>query len=219
VVIADRHTLFREALADTVNAHNDFQVVALATDQATARTACVENQPDILVLDIELLGESQPQLLRETLGALLSSSPGTRVLVLTMLDDPGLVGEVLRQGVCGYLHKSATSMEIVAALVAIRLNREKLVLSVPRTSILQSAPGQAGSLSQRERQVLTLAAKAMSNRQIASRLYITEGTVKRHMRNIFGKLHAVSRIDAVNKAIAASVIDNGPRDGRTPNAG
>jgi DNA-binding NarL/FixJ family response regulator len=167
-----------------------------------------------------LLGEPQPQLLRETLGALLSSSPGTRVLVLTMLDDPGLVYGVLRQGVCGYLHKSVTSMEIVAALVAIRLNREKLVLSVPRDSILQSAPSQAYGLSQRERQVLALAANAMSNRQIANRLHITEGTVKRHMRNIFGKLHAVSRIDAVNKAIAASVIDNGPRGGgRAPNAG
>jgi two-component system, NarL family, nitrate/nitrite response regulator NarL len=209
VVIADRYTVFREALADRLEAHGDFRVVAHAADPYGARTACAGARPDILVVDIELLGGPHSHQLREGLGDLLSASPDTRVLVVTMLDEPSLVNDVLRAGVCGYLHKSASCMEIVAALVAIRVNQERLVLSVPRASILTSWPGQGDGLSQRERQVLTLVADAMSNRQIASQLRITEGTVKRHMRNIFGKLHAVSRIDAVNKAVAASFITAG----------
>ncbi|HEX6497445.1 MAG TPA: response regulator transcription factor [Micromonosporaceae bacterium] len=206
VVIADRYTVFREALAEKLEAHGEFRVLAQVADQANARDACSEIRPDILVLDIELLGGPQSQLLRESLCDLLSASPDTRVLVVTMLDDPSLVNDVLRLGVCGYLHKSATCMEIIAALVAMRFNEERLVLSVPRASILNSWPSQSDGLSERERQVLTLVARAMSNRQIANQLHITEGTVKRHMRNIFGKLHAVSRIDAVNKAVAASLI-------------
>jgi DNA-binding NarL/FixJ family response regulator len=203
VMIADRHAVYREALAAALNAHGDFRVVAEATDQLRVLSACTEIRPDILVLDIELLGLPQPQLLGQALCELRSASRDTRVLVVTMLDHPGLVNEVLRAGVGGYLHKSATGMEILAALVAIRFNTEQVVVSVPRSCLLHSGHSRGDTLSQRERQVLTLVAEAMSNRQIATRLHITEGTVKRHMRNIFGKLHAVSRIDAVNKAAAA----------------
>jgi DNA-binding NarL/FixJ family response regulator len=204
VVIADRHALYREALANMLDAQGDFRVVGQATNPTNTLNACAEIRPDIMVLDIELLG-SRSQV--ESLARFISASPSTCILVVTMLDDPDLVNEVLNLGVRGYLHKTATGMEIVTALVAIRSNRERVVVSVPRSCLFRpQSSHKQDTLSQRESQVLTMVAEAMSNRQIATRLHITEGTVKRHMRSIFGKLHAVSRIDAVNKAVAASLI-------------
>ncbi len=82
-----------------------------------------------------------------------------------------------------------------------------MILSVSRRSLAQ-IPAATGALSPRELDVLELAAQAMSNAQIAARLYLTEATVKRHLSNIFAKLGAVSRIDAVNKAVAAALIPN-----------
>jgi DNA-binding NarL/FixJ family response regulator len=121
VVIADRHALYREALANMLDAQGDFRVVGQATNPTNTLNACAEIRPDIMVLDIELLG-SRSQV--ESLARFISASPSTCILVVTMLDDPDLVNEVLNLGVRGYLHKTATGMEIVTALVAIRSNRE-----------------------------------------------------------------------------------------------
>lgn len=202
VVIAEACVLFREALRDALESQDGFQVVGEANDLARSMALSREVCPDILVLDIELLGDRMPRTLRDMVG----DSPGTSVVVLSMRDDPHLVHELLAIGIRGYLHKSATRGEIVSALAAVRHDHDRVVLSVPRASIVRPRTDRADGLSLRERQVLSLVAKAMTNRQIAARLHITEGTVKRHMRNIFGKLQAVSRIDAVNKALSASLI-------------
>jgi DNA-binding NarL/FixJ family response regulator len=202
VVIADRYALFREALRDALGALAGFQVIGEAADLSGSLALSGRLRPDILVLDVELLGDGTPRALSELVG----DSPGTGVVVVTMRDDPRLVYELLDLGVRGYLHKSASRGEIVTALATVRADRDRVVLSMPRASIVRPRTERADGLSLRERQVLTLVANALSNRQIGARLHITEGTVKRHLRNIFGKLQAVSRIDAVNKALSASLI-------------
>jgi DNA-binding NarL/FixJ family response regulator len=143
-----------------------------------------------------------------------------------MYDGPVLLQSLLAVGIKGYLLKSVTRHELVAAIRGARADDGRILLSVSPTSLAAQARA-TSVLSDRERAILELVASAMSNTQIANRLYLTEATVKRHIRNIFVKLEAVSRIDAVNKAIAASMIDtakpanNGSADGRkgSSNAG
>jgi DNA-binding NarL/FixJ family response regulator len=122
------------------------------------------------------------------------------VLVLSVNADPSFGKRMLALGAHGYLHKAISRQDLVLAIHQIAMSR--------RTMTLPDSPGAPpdapwGSLTDREREVMALVAGALSNRQIAIRLQITEGTVKRHLRNIFGKLGAVSRIDAVNKAGAS----------------
>jgi DNA-binding NarL/FixJ family response regulator len=137
-----------------------------------------------------------------------------------MYEGPQLVQALLAAGIRGYLLKSIHWQELVVAIRAVRTDCERVVLGVSQESLrhIHQGPG-TGTLSAREREILALVGQALSNSQIASRLSLTEATVKRHLRNIFVKLGAVSRIDAVNKAaewqqVPTRVPRPGPRRGR-----
>jgi DNA-binding NarL/FixJ family response regulator len=127
-----------------------------------------------------------------------------------MHDNPALVQRLVGLGIGGYLHKSVTRATLISAIRAAREEATSVITAVSRQSV--SAPPakemDVSLLSSRELQVLGYVSSAMSNRQIASRLGITEGTVKRHMQNIFRKLNAVSRLDAVNKARSVTIMHN-----------
>ncbi|MGA7808470.1 helix-turn-helix transcriptional regulator, partial [Bradyrhizobium sp.] len=117
-----------------------------------------------------------------------------------MYEGPQLVQDLLAIGVRGYLLKSIHWQELVVAIRAVSADADRVVLGVSRESLRQvEQKSGIEMLSDREREVLHLVAQALSNSQIASRLSLTEATVKRHLRNIFVKLGAVSRLDAVNK--------------------
>jgi len=123
-----------------------------------------------------------------------------------MYEGPQLVQSLLAVGIRGYLLKSVHGRELVSAIRSLRDGEARILLSVSRESLAYALAPRSQTLSDRELQVLELTAHALSNTQIASRLRLTEATVKRHLRNIFVKLGAVSRIDAVNKAIAQSLM-------------
>lgn len=201
ILLADDHTLLREALRDVLLAEDDFRIVGEAGDAASVVRVAMRTRPHIVLLDIEMPG-SQPA---DTVRELLAVSPDCQVIILSMYDDPWLVQQMLDIGIRGYLHKSVTRREVVTAIRDAVGDEQRVTVSVSH-----GVPGNEHSptalLSLREFEVLTLVARAMSNRQIGARLSITEGTVKRHLRNIFGKLGAVSRIDAVNKATSAAII-------------
>jgi DNA-binding NarL/FixJ family response regulator len=157
----------------------------------------------VVLLDVEIPGDSATVTLRR----IHQLSPRSQVIILSMYDGPDLLRSLLEAGIRGYLLKSASREELLSAIRGTRTVDGPVRLSVSSASLaaVQSAPGQP-RLSQRERQVLQLAAEALSNVQIGHRLGLTEATVKRHLSNIYIKLDAVSRIDAVNKAVAASLI-------------
>ncbi|QUQ63087.1 response regulator transcription factor [Kutzneria sp. CA-103260] len=201
ILIADDHTLLREAMRDVLLAEDDFRVVGEAADGESVVEVAARTQPDVVLLDVEMPRHHPVNTVQE----LLAASPRTRVIVLSMYDDPRLVKELLETGICGYLHKSVSRRDLVAAIRSACGDLKRVTVLVSQGAFSQ-APVTTGGLSYREQEVLTLVASAMSNRQIAGKLCITEGTVKRHLRNIFGKLDAVSRIDAVNKAVSASII-------------
>ncbi len=202
VVMVDDHALMREGLREILEVHNDIAVVGEAGDAPGAIAVIGRLRPRVVLLDVEIPGGD----VTDTIDRIHSISPRTAVVILSMYDGPLLLQRLIGQGIRGYLLKSVTSQELVSAVRSAAADDGRVVLSVSARSLAHAPGSNAGTLSPREIDVLELAAQAYSNSQIASRLYLTEATIKRHLSNIFAKLGAVSRIDAVNKAIAASLI-------------
>lgn len=203
VVVADDHTLFREGLTELLTSDPTFRVVAQGSSGTDALALVKEHRPDVVLIDVEMPGPGA----RATVSRLCQEHPDTQVIVLTMHDQPGLVWELVEQGAAAYLVKTIERHELIAAVQAVVTKRDKVLLSVSRRTLSRlDKPSSAAVLSARELQVLQLTALAMSNAQIGRQLVITEGTVKRHLTNIYAKLGAVSRIDAIRKATAARLI-------------
>ena len=201
VVLVDDHQLMREGLREILETQPDIRVVGEAGDSTSAVETVAEHQPRVVLLDVEIPGDE----VTTTVTRMHQVAPQTEIIILSMYDGPHLLQRLLALGIRGYLLKSATRQELIAGIRNACSGDGRIILSVSRRSLAQ-VPATTGALSRRELDVLELAAQAMSNAQIAAKLYLTEATVKRHLSNIFVKLGAVSRIDAVNKAVAASLI-------------
>ncbi|HEV2635893.1 MAG TPA: response regulator transcription factor [Actinocrinis sp.] len=205
ILAVDDHVVLREALCDLLSMEPDLQIVAQAGTGPEAVRLAVQYKPDVVLLDIEM-PDTDPV---ATVRRLLADNPALHIIVLSMYDDAQLVRELVSLGVGGYLHKSSRRQTVVTAIRQVEAGGDTITVSVSPQSLraATASPNSAdGPLSPRELEILTAVAGALSNRQIATRLGITEPTVKRHLRNIFEKLDAVSRIDAVNKATALLLI-------------
>jgi DNA-binding NarL/FixJ family response regulator len=203
IIVVDDHTLFREGLTELLASEPTFRVIAQGSDSADALALTDQYYPDAVLVDVEMPGPGAPATVRR----LHQKHPDTRVIVLTMHDKPELVLQLLDEGAAAYLVKTISRLELIAAVRSVVTIQGKIVLSVSRETINQlnqSSPDAV--LSVRELEVLRLTALAMSNAQIGKKLIIAEGTVKRHLTNIYAKLGAVSRVDAIRKATAAGLI-------------
>ncbi|TWP53785.1 response regulator transcription factor [Lentzea tibetensis] len=204
IVLADDHTLFREGLRELLSTDPDFEVVGEGASGDEAIALVDHHHPDVLLLDVEMPGPGAKAVIQ----SLRAGHPDINVIVLTMHEGAGMVRDLLQSGAAAYLVKNIARDQLVAAVRSVSRNRENVVLSIPRETMdaLEPPEAQENPLSARELDVLRLVAKAMSNAQIAAALFISEGTVKRHLTNIYGKLDAVSRVDAIKKAAAANLI-------------
>jgi DNA-binding NarL/FixJ family response regulator len=180
IVLVDDHVLIRDGLREILETQPDMAVVGEAGTSSAAIEVVTKVQPRVVLLDVEIPGGD----VIDTVRTLRQCAPTTEIVILSMYEGPHLVQRLLALGIAGYLLKSVNRSELVAAIRSAAASDDHVTLAVSRRSL----------------------ACAMSNAQIAARLYLTEATVKRHLSNIFGKLRAVSRIDAVNKAVAASLI-------------
>ncbi|RFU86427.1 DNA-binding response regulator [Streptomyces triticagri] len=204
LLIADDHTLFRDGIGEILTAVGGIEVIGEAHDGDDVCDKAASLAPDVILLDVEMPGPG----VRETLARLRRVAPRSRIVVLTMHDDVALARELLGSGAGAYMVKGSTRHELIAAVHGVTADRGPghVILSVSKQGLDRAGQPPDEVLSEREREVLALTAEALSNSQIARRLSIADGTVKRHLRNIYAKLGAVSRLDAVNKAIAASLI-------------
>jgi DNA-binding NarL/FixJ family response regulator len=204
LVLVDDHVMVRDGLREILDAQLDLSVVGEAGDSAAAVAAAGRHQPDVILLDVQIPGDD----VTVTVRRIHDVSPSTAIVILSMYDGPALLRELLALDICGFLLKSATRQELMTAIRNAGLDDAPVLLAVSRQSLsaVRSRPPMTPALSHREREVLQLVGQAMSNAQIARHLCVSEATVKRHMRNIFHKLGAVSRIDALNKALAASAL-------------
>jgi DNA-binding NarL/FixJ family response regulator len=143
----------------------------------------------------------------EAMEGMLELSPPPRVLIVTMFDSPRLVREFLARGASGYLVKSASLEELLAAVRAAAKcpsdpRGQNVILAVPR-EVLQRAEERGGEEpSRRELEILLLAARGLSNRQIAASLSLSEATVKRHLANLYAKMNVGSRGEATRRALS-----------------
>ena len=203
IVLIDDHVLVRDGVRQILQTTDDLTVVGEAGNGPDGLARVAETRPDLVLLDVEMPGPGVLEMTRR----LRAVHPPVRVVVLSMYDDPALLADLVRLGIRGYFLKSISRSELVSNLRALYADDSRLLLSVsPQSLVGSGSPDPAAALTAREREVLVLTADALTNAQIAARLNLTEATVKRHLRNVFAKLGAVSRIDAVNKAVAARLI-------------
>lgn len=210
VALADDHTLFRQGVREMLTAVPTIKVVGEAADGYAAAELAIEHCPDILLLDVEMPGPSAPSVIRKV----IQNCPGVNIIVLTMHDDAGIVRNLLHCGAAAYLVKSILRDELITAIHSVARRPGAVLVSISRQSIefmdSNRNTRDKSLLTGRESEVLQLIAEAFSNAQTADKLNITEATVKRHLTNIYAKLNAVSRVDAIRKATGAKLIMPGP---------
>jgi DNA-binding NarL/FixJ family response regulator len=209
IVLVDDHALVRQGVRELLESEPDLRVVGEAGDSETAVNLVATLRPHVVLLDVEIIGDD----VTTTVERMRSKAPESEILILSMYDGPQLLQRLLALNIRGYLLKSAGRAELIAAVRTARSDDDRVILGVSRRSLAavhavhaEHAVRESVSLSDRELEVLELTALALTNVQIANRLYVTEATVKRHLSNIFAKLGAVSRIDAVNKGIEMQFI-------------
>ena len=199
VMIADDHAILRAGLRMLVDAQADMEVVSEASDGEKAIQTARETKPDVALLDLTMPRVGGMKALEK----LAKDCPETRVLVLTMHDDPAYLRSALAAGASGYLLKRAVDAELLAAIRAVHSGRRYLTASVISTL---SAQLPTPDLSERETQVLRLIVDGLSNKQIAFELKIAEDTAKNHVKHILKKLGAVDRTQAATWAIQRGII-------------
>ncbi len=221
MLLADDHTMFRQGLKEMLSTDESIEVVGEAENGEEAVALARELKPDVAILDIEMpvMGA------REAMDLLLQISPSSRVVVVTMHDDPRLVREFLGRGASGYLVKSASLQELLTAVHTAAENpvgpqEENVVMVVPREAFERAERAtEEGGLSARELEILLLVARGLSNRQISRTLNVAEATVKRHLANLYPKMSVSSRGEATRKALSEGwissrdVTDAGERTG------
>ncbi len=217
ILIADDHAVLREGMRNLLEREKDFEVVGEAGDGEEAVRLGSELEPDLVIMDIvmpKLSGIEATKLIKQ-------ASPSTAVLVLTAYNDIRYIIGLLEAGACGYLLKSARSNEIVGAIRAVRSGESVLDPAVTHKLLqrvvgLVKEPGEvqtSGQLTPREIEILRLAAKGMSNKDIADELFLSLRTVKAHLTNIFNKIGVGSRTEAIIKGLREGYItlDDYPR--------
>jgi DNA-binding NarL/FixJ family response regulator len=203
VLIADDQRLMREGLATLLALADDIDIVAQAADGVEAIELAKAYQPDVILMDIQMPhvnGVEATQTIRSIL-------PATQIIILTTFDDDEYLLSGLRAGACGYLLKDMPSEQLAAAIRSAAKGQSpigpemarKLVNLVTHSPIAPPPP-LANELSEREIEVLRLIADGSSNKEIAEKLFIAEGTAKNHVSNILSKLEARDRAQAVARA-------------------
>ncbi|MEL6868860.1 MAG: response regulator transcription factor [Pseudomonadota bacterium] len=191
VVLAEDQHMLRGALATLLSLEDDIEIVAEAADGKQALSALREHQPDILVTDIEMPHLSGIDL-AETVRR---ESMPTRVLIVTTFSRPGYLQRALHAGVHGYVLKDSSSDELATAVR--RVNAGERYVPAGLAELTWGTPD---PLSDRERQVLRLAESGLTNKQIASELSLSVGTVRNYITEAMQKLNAGNRIEAFRMA-------------------
>ena len=205
VLMADDHDLVREGTRELLEREEDLLVVAEAGDGREAVRLAEKHQPDVALMDIDM-----PKL--NGIGAtkeIKVVSPGTAVLILTAYDDDQYVFALIDAGAAGYLLKDVRGRDLVAAIRAVHAGESalhpviarKVLYHITRPDGQPRAESDASQLSDRELGVLRLAAKGMTNRDIARELNLSKRTIQAHLSTIFTKMEVGSRTEAVVQAL------------------
>ncbi|MFF0312362.1 response regulator [Streptosporangium sp. NPDC004379] len=218
LVIVDDHPVVRDGLRGIFAGDDAFEVVGEAADGPEALVVALRTAPDVVLLDLRMPKMSGAEVIRR----LREQAPGVHVLVLTTFDDDTDVLPAIERGATGYLLKDTPRAELCRAVRAAA--RGETVLSATVAGVLAdraraSGPHATGprasgprALSRRELEVLGLVARGATNREVASRLFVTEATVKTHLLHVFAKLEVKDRAAAVAAAYETGLLRPGAAD-------
>jgi DNA-binding NarL/FixJ family response regulator len=213
VLIVDDHALFRRGLQMVLQQEEDIEVVGEAADGAEAIEQAVELMPDVVLMDVRMpkrSGIEATQQIRDSL-------PHAKILMLTISDEEQDLYEAIKAGASGYLLKEISIEEVADAIRSVWAGQSRISPSMAskllsefaamskRADERQQVP--APRLTEREMEVLRLVAQGLNNRDIAGQLFISENTVKNHIRNILEKLHLHSRMEAVVYAVREKLLE------------
>ncbi|HEX4050077.1 MAG TPA: response regulator transcription factor [Steroidobacteraceae bacterium] len=199
VVLADDHPVVRNGLAAMVDQQADMEVVGEAGDGDEAIALYRRYQPDVMVLDLRMPRRDGVAVVQQV----METNPKARLLIMTTYDGDEDIFRCLSQGAKGYLLKDAPRQEILSAIRAVNEDRSYTSSTIAAKALQRMVKP---SLTQRELDVLQQVALGRSNKDIARRLNITEGTAKTHVKSILTKLDAISRTEAVAVAHKRGMI-------------
>src|ERR1700733_5298637 len=217
VLIADDHALFRRGLEMVLEEEDDIDLVGQASDGTEAVAVAGEALPDVVLMDIRMPKITGIEACRAT----KEVAPSAKIVMLTISDEEEDLFEAIRAGASGYLLKDIPLDEVADAVRAVHGGQSLINPSMAGKLLSEFAtlakrdteepPQQvpAPRLTDREIQVLRLVARGMNNRDIAKELFISENTVKNHVRNILEKLQIHSRMEAVMVAVREKLIEFG----------
>ncbi|KAA9134416.1 response regulator [Microbacterium caowuchunii] len=206
VLIADDQAMVRAGFAALLDAHDGIRVAGQAATGAEAVTLAARLDPDVIIMDVRMPEMDGIEATRRILGPAYPAAHVPRILMLTTFDVDDYVYDALQAGASGFLLKDALPEELVHAVRVVAAGDALLAPSVTRRMIAQFAaqkPRPAASaavlsdLTEREREVLVLLGKGMSNGEIAGTLFIAEQTVKTHVGKVLAKIGARDRVQAV----------------------
>ena len=213
VLVVDDHALFRRGLEMVLDGEPDIDVVGEASDGHEAIERAEKTTPDVVLMDVRMPKRSGIEATR----AIKETLPSTKILMLTISDEEADLYEAIKAGTSGYLLKEISIEEVADAVRQVHAGQSLISPSmaskllnefatmVKRRDERTQIPGPR--LTDRELEVLKLVAKGMNNRDIGSELFISENTVKNHVRNILEKLHLHSRMEAVVYAVREKLLD------------
>src|SRR5215212_5163531 len=206
VHLADDHTMFREGLEYILSSRGDgIEVVGRSsTGGEDAITLVEENKPDVVIAQIDV----DLKTAKDILFRIRSASPDSRIVVLTMFENLHYLKALSKLGIDAYLHKSSSSEELIATIGVLSRDSggDNVVISMPRGLLERLGEEPVGALSERESEIVVLAARGLSNHQVATELHLSEATVKRHLANVYAKIGVRSRSEAVRMALTEQWI-------------
>ncbi|HVA61329.1 MAG TPA: response regulator transcription factor [Mycobacteriales bacterium] len=213
VLVVDDHALFRRGLEMVLEQEPDIDVVGEASDGAEAVAKAMDTTPDIVLMDVRM-----PR--RGGIDACMSikdAVPSAKIIMLTISDEEADLYDAIKAGAMGYLLKEISIEEVATAIRAVHGGQSLISPSMASKLLSEFASMikrsderpqlPAPRLTEREMEVLRLVAKGLNNRDIAKQLFISENTVKNHIRNILEKLQLHSRMEAVVYAVREKLLE------------
>ena len=211
VLVVDDQELFRRGLTMLLAVETGIEVVAEAGDGIDGTALAKSTVPDVVLLDVRMPRRSGI----EACVAIKEAVPATKIIMLTVSDEEADLYEAVKSGAAGYLLKDSSIEEVAQGIRVVAEGQSlispsmaaKLIDEFKEISRSDRETGSAPRLTDRELEVLRLVAKGLNNREVAKQLFISENTVKNHVRNILDKLQLHSRMEAVMYAVREKLLD------------